>query len=226
MTGRISIDRTVPRAVLRKIKRPLFDTVKFERGDVINSPIPMFVSPIGSQLPNGTIKTESWTNMRQSSRLGIPQEFDMYGVRTDFLRLDADPESMTDYMYFIDKCVIAFLFANRIFSDLLFSHFPGAISDMKPGEVDQLEDIKRQRVIVQFGPPFKESSDADAPKGSRLLFTADHKPVAISSSEDFHWELKFDQTPDLRYGDYKGVVSARTSFKFRLSMLGMLYAAI
>jgi len=71
----------MPRAVLRPLKNPLFDT---ESASPDDERLTMFEKPIGHKYTDGTIKTPRDTNMTQASCLPPPIRFDFYRWRTEF----------------------------------------------------------------------------------------------------------------------------------------------
>ena len=81
----VTIKGPAPRAMLRALKQCIYDCQEMPlAANAINN-LTFFQNPIGGALPvTGTVKTLAETNLNSSSSLGVPQEFDMFGISSQF----------------------------------------------------------------------------------------------------------------------------------------------
>lgn len=80
----ITVKQPAPRAALRALKQPVFDSVDLGSAAAVPN-VTFFQSPIGTQLPiSGAVKTIRDTNLSQAGQLGVPSEFDLFGFQIAF----------------------------------------------------------------------------------------------------------------------------------------------
>ena len=107
--GRPTYSGPSPRAVLRPLKQPLYDTIRFD-ALCFNGKWDLFSRPIGQSGYSGWSQTEVETNMTQAAQLGPPEEFDLWGFRAEM----ESHMSLRDRRRFLEHCVWRFWFGDRV----------------------------------------------------------------------------------------------------------------
>jgi len=162
-----------PRAVLRPIKEPLYDTENVPTAGNAAQLI-FFQRPLGqamAQAPVGVGKTLADTNLSQASQLGTPQEFDLYGFN---VRLGI--VTLADFQIVMDQGVFQFnMGTGRPWLTCQLGDLP---TGMGPTGATSIDGAVAQ---VLHDLPVQGQSSAKELYG----FTIEKKPVRIRPNETF-----------------------------------------
>ena len=77
----LAIQRQAPQAALRALKQPIYDCQEAPAAATPSRTLTFFQSPLGNPMNvTGTLKNTLDTSLSQSGQLGIPNEFEMFGI--------------------------------------------------------------------------------------------------------------------------------------------------
>lgn len=94
----------IPRAALRAVKMPLYDTMEFR--EIPSEGIPFFAIPIGGAMPvSANVKSESHTNMLHSGQLWDPLEFDLHSIGVTIEGIEFGQGRLADVARFASEYV-------------------------------------------------------------------------------------------------------------------------
>lgn len=193
-----------PRAVLRPLKQPLYDTENIPSAGGV-AQLVYFQRPFGQAIANIPVaaKTYADTNMQQASQLGTPQEFDLFGFN---VRL-GDTVTLADFQAVMDQGVFVFNFGQgRPWLRAQLADFPTGCGPTGSTAIDGAMAQVLQNLPVQ-GPPSSHEF---------YNFCVGKKPVRIRSNETFNVELNWPN------GAPNPVVFVRVTVLLR----GILYTSL
>ena len=94
----VTVAKPSPRAALRALKQPLYDTMECPADANAVNNLTFFQAPIGQALNvTAVLKTVAETNLTQAGQLGVPQEFDLFGFNMTFLYDDSNSKLCRRY---------------------------------------------------------------------------------------------------------------------------------
>lgn len=193
-----------PRAVLRPLKQPLYDTENVPSAGGVAQLI-FFQRPFGQNIANAPVaaKTYSDTNMQQASQLGTPQEFDLFGFN---VRL-GDTVTLADFQAVMDQGHLVFNFGQgRPWLRTQLADFPTGCGPTGATAIDGAAAQVVHDLPVQGPPSTKEFYN----------FCVGKKPVRIRSNETFNVEINWPN------GAPNPVVFVRVTVLLR----GILYTSL
>ncbi len=166
-----------PRAALRPLKQPLYDTENVPSAGNAAQLI-YFQRPIGQNLAFAPVaaKTLADTNLTQASQLGTPTEFDLYGFN---FRL-GDTVTLADFQQVMDQGVFTFNFGqNRPWLQTQLGDIPTGVGITGSLSIDGAVAQVLNNLVTQAPPSVKEY----------YSFAVGKKPVRIRSNETFNVQL-------------------------------------
>ena len=128
-----------PRPTLRPLKQPLYDTVRFSPEQTVVS-FNLFTKPVGQAGEDGWSKQVVDTNMMQSSQLGTPTEFDLWGLQAE-MNLNSP---VSDRIQFLQDTGFKLVFGNRIWCEGPLSLIP-CESTLKDPAIRKEYGVKKKR---------------------------------------------------------------------------------
>jgi hypothetical protein len=168
-----------PRALLRPLKQPLYDTENVPSAGGVAQLI-FFQRPFGQAIANAPVaaKTYSDTNMTQASQLGTPQEFDLYGFN---VRL-GDTVTVADFQAVMDLGNFVFNFGQgRPWLRTQLADLPSGMSPAGSLSIDGAAAQVLHDIVTQGVPSGKEMYN----------FCVEKKPIRIRSNETFNVEINW-----------------------------------
>ena len=175
MAGRRLVTSSpTPRATLRPLKQPRYDTENIPSAGGANT-LNFFQRPIGqgfANAPVGVGKTLADTNMQQAGQLGTPTEFDVWGsnVRTNVTVTQAD------WHIAMAQGVFTFNFGQgRPWLQTQLRDIPAGVDSHGSMAVDGAAALDVRQIISNGVPSVKEL----------YSFAVGRKPVRIRSNETF-----------------------------------------
>ena len=114
MNGRIAAASTEPRAALRPLKQPLYDTAHMPDTVAVNR-LNFFQSGQGSPIvAAGAAKPEADTNLKQQGQIAKPLEFLLYALNMEIIA-DGDEgvENITNFHAIFDRSSVEFFFGQQ-----------------------------------------------------------------------------------------------------------------
>ena len=184
MAGRIVKQRKQPKALLRKLTQPLYDTnIVPAVGDGAYNLLQYFLIPIGQNMPlTGAPKTEADTNLTQASQLGTPQKFHLEGFNFEFFVLDPDDtqDTAADLIDIYEQSVFTFYFSNnRPWLQLPLSRIPTGTALTGTCASGDTTNAIEFAFLHQGEASVREVYD----------FTVGKKPIRIGTAEPFFAEI-------------------------------------
>jgi hypothetical protein len=220
MASQLKVQKAVPSAALRALKQPLFDTM--EAPLLVNAVtnLTFFQTPVGQALNvSGNLKTIAETNLTQAGQLGIPQEFEMFGINVtvnyaggyydDGLgTLLAD--FLDDMAIIYEQSILRFIFGqNRPWLTIPLTAIPHG--DFMLTGANQTADDSESFEFISNG----ESSSKEFYK-----FFANDRPVYINSAENFTTRLEYPNAVNL------GLSANGAETRITTYLVGILYTAL
>ena len=207
MASRITKERLAARAVLRKLKNPLYDTAHIIAG--ANNRIAFFQAPQGQPIvAAGAFKTEADTNLQQAGQLGRPQEFDLYAVQIELVNISTNvPNVYDDYLAIYEAAVFSFLFGQqRPWLEIPFTQIPNGLY------------ITGDVATADAGTPHAYAYVGNGKSSCKDFYdmTVGKDPIPIASAENFSARLDFPG----------GAVTSATLYRARCYLLGILYSSL
>ena len=193
-----------PRAALRPLKQPLYDTENVPSAGGAAQLI-YFARPIGQNLAQAPVaaKTLADTNMTQAQQLGTPQEFDLYGFNC---RL-GNTVTVADFQQVMNQGVFQFFFGQgRPWLRTQLSDLPTGAGITGSTAIDGAAAQVLNDLPVNAVPSTREMYN----------FAVGKKPVRIRSNENFSAQL------DWPNANPNPVVFVRVSIILR----GILYTSL
>ena len=208
MATRITKERLAARAVLRKLKNPLYDTSVMRVGTA-ESRLAFFQAPQGQPImAAGAMKTEADTNLQQAGQLGRPTEFDLYALQME-LQQDADDLTIyDDYLALYEEGLFSFRFGSqRPWLEVPVTQIPNGLS--QTGAV----------ATADAGTPtayaFVNNGEASCKDFCDMTVGGD--PIPIASAENFGARLEFAAAV---------TITSAVALRVRVHMLGILYSSL
>jgi hypothetical protein len=193
-----------PRAVLRPLKQPLYDTENMPSAGLAQ--IIFFQRPLGQNLGAAPVAAKSYadTNMQQASQLGTPQEFDLYGFN---MRLGV-PVTLVDFQLLMDQGLFVFNFGQgRPWLRCQLGDIPTGCGQNGAASIDGAVAQVLHDIPVQGVPSTKEFYN----------FCVGKKPIRIRSNETFNVEIDYPN----------GVPNIAAAFcRMTVLMRGILYTSL
>lgn len=177
-------ERIEARAALRPLKQPLYDTGIINTGAATNR-VQFFQSAQGTPIvAAGANKTEADTNLQQSSQIGRPSEFDLYGHCLELMTVGDDAENtIEDYNLIYDTGVYEFFFGlQRPWLQVPAQQIPNG-----PGIEGTLATANDGAALNYYMAHCGEGRC----KNNMYNFTIGKKPIPIGSAEPFNALLRW-----------------------------------
>lgn len=219
--AKITFGRPPGVAALRAIRTPLFDTQYVMPGMLsssmsggVGTEMAFFAVPIGGMTNGQFVKTQSFTCMTQSGRLGVPQEYDFEGINAS-INAHADD---TELVRAFQAATIKWGFGRGTWLNLPL---------MGRGIVHPNNTIKgataEQQAVADAVTDRLTGEDRGLPREVEYMqdknvfdVRVKGKPIRISSAENFHCEIVFN--PDSVEVLHRATV--------HVAMYGTLYSAL
>jgi len=208
MASRITKERAAQRAILRKLKNPVYDTITIVAA-ATNLNFAFFQGPQGSAItPAGAAKTEADTNLTQASTLSDPTEFDLYGLQLEIIHDAADVLNwFADALQIYERSVINFFFAsNKDWLEVPTTQVP--VGPYVTGAV----------ATADAGTPTEYGFLGNGQSSGRdfIDLTVGGDPIPIASKETFGARLRWPG----------GAVTSGVAYRARMFMVGVLYRGL
>lgn len=177
--ARLAYSSPTPRAVLRPIKQPVYDTENVPSAGNAAQLI-FFQRPLGQTFAFAPAanKTLADTNLQQASQLGTPQEFDLYGFN---VRL-GNTVTVADFQAVMDQGVFVFNFGQgRPWLTTQLQDMPSGVAVSGSTAIDGAAAQVNDDLPIQGVPSVKELYN----------FTVGKKPTRIRPNETFNVTIQW-----------------------------------
>lgn len=217
--SQVTIQQGAPRAALRALKQPLYDTMECPANANAVNNLTFFQTPLGQALNvTGALKTPAETNLGQAGQIGVPQEFDIFGFNLTFMYDDGYFEAgaggptvanfAADILEVYEASVFKFFFNNKPWLTVPTFKIPhGSFAMTGPAAV-AIDDEKLFNI-----------SNGESRKENFYGFLSNDEPVTIHSAENFTSRLEWPLAAMGLTAD--GAESRLTNY-----IVGVLYAAL
>lgn len=223
--SKVTVGKPAPRAMLRALKQPLYDTMECPADANAVPNLTFFQTPLGNALPvSGNAKTVADTNLSQSGQIGVPQQFSLAGFCTTFKEDDgyfdvtAAPTAVAnfldDYAEFYEQGLFTFNFGqNRPWLQVPLTRIPHGPFHIT-GPVDSASDN-----AAAAGATYFFVHQGDSSKCEYFSFTANDKMIPINSAENFNVQLAWPNAN-------MGLSADGTQSRVTVFLIGILYTAL
>jgi hypothetical protein len=207
MASRITKERVEARAVLRKLKNPLYDTGIIAAAGT-NVRVNFFQAPQGQPIAAaGALKTEADTNLTQAGQLGRPQEFDIYAAQVEIYHSGATVGVFDDFLRIYNPGIFELFFGqNRAWLQVPLYQIPtglyltGAIATADAATPTAYTYSQNGKSSV------KEFYD----------MTVGGDPIPLASAENFSARIDWPG----------GAITSGNIYRARCFLLGILYSSL
>jgi len=216
----ITVQEPAPRAALRALKQPVFDTMECPGAGAPVANLTFFQAPLGQNLNvTGVAKTAAETNLNQAGQLGVPQEFDLFGFNITWENDDywfedtgavgSLPNFILDSVEIYEASVFQFFFGQqRAWLQIPLVKVPhGPFCVTGPGDV-AIDTEKYYNIHC-----------GESTKDEFLKFLANDAPISIHSAENFSARIDWPLAA-------MGLTANGVNSKIKVYLVGVLYAAL
>lgn len=219
MASNVVVKQPSPRATLRALKQPVFDTQEAPAAAGAVPNLQFFLVPQGGALNvTGNLKTVADTNIEQSGQLGVPNQFDLFGFNMSFIYDttyfdDGVAGSLANFCADIvetyEASVFKFMFGlQKTWLTIPLSRMPHGTFPIS-GTGDTAVDAEKYMCI----------SNGESRKGEFLKFFSNDSCIPINSAENFSARIEW---PLVNYG----LTADGDESRLIVSLVGVFYTAL